>query len=293
MSSAFGLVVVILAILAAIGLGVLVTTVLPVSYERAEQFVERTGVHLTVTNASYVVDAIARTRRWRAAAVLLTLAVSIAWNLVAGTATFSFVTGISLAAAVLLGTVVGELRNASVRADGPRSATLSRRDESQYVGSWARTAPALLAVLAVVLVVVDLLVVPGLAVGILLMGLLAVAAWAASRWVTRFVVERPRPASADASIVAADDGLRSRALHAIGATTLLVSGWSVMLLAAFPFLGPTGEQTNTPLAVLAWTLLVGIAIAAWSFGRTPFLVPGADQELAAATPVEPDGDAAR
>lgn len=293
MSSVVGLALILLLVLGAAAIGAVVWSVLPVSYERAEKFVERTGVTLTATNAAYVVDAIARTRRYRAAAVLLTLAVAIAWGIVSGVVSFTTVTGVGLASAVLVGTVVGELRNASVRADGPRSATLSARQESQYVGSWARTAPSFLAALSVVLLVAALVVAPGFALGAAVAALVALSAWGISRWATGFVVERPRPATTDSNVLAADDGLRSRALHAIGGAASLVAGWAVVLLGALLFVGPRGEQTNTPLALLAWILMIGVAAAAWAAGSKEFLVASSVQAEAVADAVEHDGGAAR
>jgi hypothetical protein len=253
------------------GAAAVVRSFLPVSYDRAGQFVQRTGVELTRTNALYVVDAIARTRRWRAAFLLLATAGWISWNMAAGTADLTIATGVAFAAAVLGGTVLGELRNASARASGPRAASLTARQEPQYVGAWARRTPLLLAVVATVLLPVDLVVsdahwlVVALAVA-------AVGAWAVGRWAARFVVDRPRPVDADSSVIAADDGLRSRALHAIGAAAVLAAGWGAVVLAVLPLLGPTEEQTDSPWAVLAWMVLGGIAWAAWKRGSAPFLV---------------------
>jgi hypothetical protein len=104
----------------------------------------------------------------------------------------------------------------------------------------------------------------------------AIVAWVAARLATSFVVDRPRPSGADESVIEADDGLRSRALHTIAAAALLAGGWAVVALVAL-LLAPSDEpQTNTPLAFVAVTVMAVIALVAWGRGRAPF-------------PVVPDG----
>ena len=265
-----------------VAVGIL-TSLEPVRRGRVERFVERTGVTITASSAPYVVDALMRTRRWRFATVLVTVSGCLAANILLGTATFTTVVGELIAVAVMLGTLVGELRNAAARGDAPRTASLVPRQESQYVGPWARTWPAVLAVAAVVFGLVTVLVHPTEIVGTLVLGGVAVVAWPISRAATRFVVDRPRPAGADDDVVAADEGLRSRALHAIGGATCFVSSWSVLPLLVFPFMEGT-EESNTPLAFLLWIGLLVAAIVSWRRATRPFHVaePCVDEPAASA-----------
>jgi len=262
-----------------LGATLLVLGLEPVRRGRVERFVERTGVTITASSAPYVVDALTRTRRWRFSAVLVAVSGCVAWNIVANSSTFTTFMGEAVAVAVLVGTLVGELRNAAVRGDAPRTASLVARRESQYVGNWASIGPRVLAVAAIVLGVLTALRHPDDLVAPLVFGGVAVVAWLVSRAATRFVLERPRCADPDPDVLMADEGLRSRALHAIGGATWFVSLWSVAPLAVFPLMSGT-EEVNSGLALLLWVGLIAAAIAAWRLAAQPFPVAELDARRA-------------
>jgi hypothetical protein len=245
----------------------------PLRRGRIERFVERTGVTVTASSAPYVVDALTRTRRWRFSAVLVAVSGCFAWNIVTDSSTFTTFMGEAVAVAVLFGTLVGELRNATVRGDAPRTASLVARQESHYVGSWASVCPRAVAGVAIALGVVTALRHGDDLIAPVVFGGVAVAAWVVSRAATRFVLERPRCADPDPDVLAADEGLRSRALHAIGGATCFVSLWSVAPLVVFPFMSGT-EENNTPLALLLWLGLLVAAIVSWRLAAQPFPIGG-------------------
>ena len=253
----------------------------PVPLRRARQFVERSGVHLTPSNAQTVVDGLARTVRWRIVGVLLAISIAVAGASYqvqqAGSATAGAGTVVVLACGFLAGAVVGEVRNAARRAPGPRQATLVARRESDYVGTWAYRVPFGLALVAAPVtalgVRVDASYVLWLAAAVLV-------PWLTARWATRAILERPRPQSDDDAVLAADDGLRSRALHAIGGSVVLVSSWSVLSLALLLATDREGSDS-------AWSLLYAIGLmvtarVAWLLAVRPFAVRQADSVAPAA-----------
>jgi hypothetical protein len=243
----------------------------PVPLRRARQFVERSGVPLTPSNAQTVVDGLARTVRWRVAGVLLaiSIAVSVAGYQVqqAGSATVGSGTVVVLACGFLGGAVVGEVRNAARRAPGPRQATLVARRERDYVDPWAYRMPFGLALAAAPLAAVGVRVDPPY---VLWLVAAVLVPWLTARWATRAILERPRPQSDDDAVLAADDGLRSRALHAIGGSVVLVSSWSVVSLALVLATDWSGTDSAWPL-VYVIALLVTARVA-WLLAVRPFPV---------------------
>jgi hypothetical protein len=112
----------------------------------------------------------------------------------------------------------------------------------------------------------------------------AIVVWVVGRWCSRLIVERPIPA-AGRDVVDADAGLRSRALHAIGAAVTLVGGWVVIALAAVAMLGSSEPQPNSALAWLALLLMIAWLIYSVALGTSAFPVVTADHpDLAADAP---------
>ncbi len=265
---ALALVLIALAALA-IGLAAVAVSLAPVARPRLDRFVARTGVRFTSANAPYVLDALARTMRWRTAGVVLASAVWFAWDVLHQTLTVGTYTGVLLATGFLVGSVVGEVGSAVSRGSGPRTASLAARRERDYVGSWARTSPAVVAALSVVLGPVAALV-RSEPVGASLLVAVVLMAWAAGRGCTRLVLERPRPPEPDADVVAADDGLRSRALHAVGGAVVLGGSWSAITLVANLLRGD-GSRDGV-VAGCALLLMAVVAWWAWRRATAPFLV---------------------
>jgi hypothetical protein len=282
----------IIPLLVVVAVGLLGFGLMPVSQPRLRDFVLLTGVDLTERNAPFIVDGIARTRRWRIAVALMLVSILSAVEIVYDQLSISTLTGVVAAGGILLGTVIGEVRSVTRRGDGPRSASLEVRRESDYVGSWARVTLGWLALTGVVLGVAGILV-TGDAVGVGVASSLAMLPALVDRWVTRVILERPRPSDTSADVVAADDGLRSRALHGIGAAGVLSAVWSVVALAAALLVGaptrsavdsvPSHVPISWPLALLLLAILGAGAWKAWTLAQQTFLV-----QMIPVPPVDPE-----
>ena len=262
----------VLLVLVAVALLLVESALKPVTTKRVAQFVERTGVHLTARNAPIVADGLARTVRWRSAGVLVASSICLTGLVysfaLVRTATVGSGTVVVLACGFLAGAVIGEVGNAVHRGDGPRVASLARRDEGDYVGSWARRIPAATAAGSVVVwAALCLHTHPFVSVD-LLAG--AVVPWLVARWATGTILERPRPADTAPDVVAADDGLRSRGLHAVGGPVVLMGTWAFASLVSA--LLSDVRALGAALPVLYVVALLGCARLAWVLAVRPFPV---------------------
>ena len=252
-----------------VGLAQIAISLGPVPRPRLDRFVARTGVRFSAANASYVLDALARTMRWRTAGVVVASAVWLAWDVLHENVNVGTYTGVILATGFLVGSVVGEVGDAVSRGSGPRTASLVARREQDYVGSWARTWPMVVALLSLVVGPVAA-VARGDAVSATLLVAIVLVAWAAGRGCTRLILERPRPRETDPDVVVADDGLRSRALHAVGGAVVLAGSWSAIALVAFLLQGD-GSRDGL-VAAVALLVMAVVARIAWRRATAPFLV---------------------
>jgi hypothetical protein len=254
--------------LVAVGLSAVVVSLGPVRRARLDRFVSRTGVRFTAANAPYVLDALARAMRWRTAGVVLASAACLAWAVLHESLTLSTYTGVVLAAFFLAGCVVGEVGNAVSRGAGPRTASLEVRREEDYVGAWAARWPLVAGLLSLPLALLDIAA-RGDVLSVVPLATIALGSWTVARWSTRLILERPRPAVLDLDVVAADDGLRSRALHAVGGAVVLAGSWAVVALAV-------GWMEGSPSsALVGFAGLVVMAVTArlaWRRATAPFLV---------------------
>jgi hypothetical protein len=267
---------------AALALAAVVVSLGPVPRRRLDRFVARTGVRFTAVNAPYVLDALARTMRWRTAGVVVAAAGWFAWDVLHERLNLSTFTGVLLATGFLVGSVVGEVGSAVSRGTGPRTASLSSRREEDYVGPWARTWPMAVGLLSLVMGVIAAAA-SGETIGAVVLVTVALVAWAAERGCTRLILERPRPADTDADVVAADDGLRSRALHAVGGAVVLAGSWSAIALVALSLRGDTSRDGL--VAGIGLVGMAGVARVAWRRATSSFLVVGDPAE-----PIEPVSD---
>lgn len=273
----------------------------PVQREEVEELAQRAGVRVTTSSVGLVVDAVARTRLWR------TVGVTVALGLVIVATAYDSATNqrLTINLTVLLwglvgywvGCIVGELRTARAPlGDGPRSASLVRRQLGDYVGSWATARPRLLGAIGLVAATCALLL-GSRDLWVLLGGYGAAAVAGVLAVVSRYVVERPRP-DLSPDVAEADDALRSRSLHAIAgasvgictwAASLAVAGLLVALLArggvsAFEG-GPDGGVVPIAAAGVLVVVVCGlvIPIAGFVVGRrlmrTPFPVVRAAEAL--------------
>lgn len=266
----------------------------PVERREIGEVAALSGLAVTVDNAPVIQEWVARTRLWRTLGVLGALAGMLAF------AVFSWRSwqSLDIPLTILLwglvgywvGSVVAELATArAMRGDGPRSASLTPREMSAYVGPWAAQWPLRLAAAGAVGMVVML------ALGerswwVWACGLGAIVVAVVTRLVSRYVLDRPQPVQAE-DVSAADDAVRSRSLHALGGTAVGISIWLASISvggAASAVLARTGldsmltgsDGSTTPLGftaavvLLAWAVLLPIVgfIIGRRLTRRPFAV---------------------
>lgn len=271
-------------IMVPIVLWALVLGFMPVSELRVLRFVHLTDVELTEDNAALVIDGIVRTRRWRAAVTLVLVSCLVAAQIVVDQVAVSTMTAVVASAGVLVGTVIGELRSAARRGDGPRSASLEVRVESAYVGDWARIGTLVLGIVGVLVALIATAVTGDVVQGLaaLVVSLLPALL---DRWATRVILERPRPGEQGLDVVAADDGLRSRALHGIGGVSLFASACVVIAVVAVLLAGepvpppvdwmPATAPISGPLAALVLVAIASAGWISWRLSQRRFVVPSA------------------
>lgn len=252
----------------------------PVQRGELEAFAAASGLHVTVANGPRVLEAIARTRLWRKVGLLVAGAASAAGIAVRAVQTGELHVGVVVALWLLLGYLAGavlaELLTArSASAAGPRSASLRRREITDYVGDWAVRWPRLLAVVGLV---------AGLAAPALrnrswwvpAAGVGAAAVWVVTLLVARYVLERPQQPAAE-ELLAADDAIRSRSLHALAGTAVGIELWLAALAVIgllLTALGSAGTQAVPPLLALILVLAVPVAavVSSRRLARRPFQV---------------------
>jgi hypothetical protein len=225
-----------------IGIGIVVLPVLlavvllvraavaPVSRTRLERFARRQQLVITPANGNRVITYLATTRRWRSAGVLMVLALFVAWI---GYATSvrpfagEFTTEINvlhLVAGWFVGAVIAEARLAGTPTGPVRLAALQPRDPSMYLPRYAQwLVPGALVVSVAVGLVTFAQAAGALDVRTAVVAQLAALVVAAAVWVvSRHVLARPQPVLPPDEL-AADDAIRSRALHVLaGSGTALV-----------------------------------------------------------------------
>jgi hypothetical protein len=262
----------------------LVLGLTPVSQLRVLRFVHLTDVELTDDNAALVMDGIVRTRRWRAALTMVLVSCLVAVQILVDQVSISTMTAVVASAGVLVGTVIGELRSAARRGDGPRTASLDVRVESAYVGDWARTGTLVLGVVGVLVAMIATAVTGDVVQGLaaLVVSLLPALL---DRWATRVILERPRPGEQGHNVVAADDGLRSRALHGIGGVSLFAGACALIAMVAVLLTGrptpspvdwvPSTAPISGPLAALVLVAITSAGWISWRLSQRRFVVPSA------------------
>jgi hypothetical protein len=255
----------------------------PVQRAELEAFAGASGLDVTVANGPRVLEAIARTRLWRMVGLLVAGSASAAAVVVRAVRTGVLHVGVEIVLWLLIGyfvgAVLGELLTAwSAPAPGPRSASLRRREASEYVGSWAVRWPRLLGAVGLVAALAAPALgdrswwLPAAGVG-------AAVVCGVTVLVTRFVLERPQqPAEED--LLAADDAIRSRSLHALAATAIGIELWLAALaviglaLTLLGRLGADAEQGVPPLLAVVLVLAVPVSAVVVSrrLARRPFRV---------------------
>ena len=266
----------------------------PVERREIAEVAAASALAITVDNAPVVQEWVARTRLWRTLGVLGAIAGMLAYAVLSWRSARSF----DLPLTILLwglvgywaGSVVAELATArAMRGDGPRSASLTPREMSAYVGAWAARWPLRLAA-AGALGMVTTLALGERSWWVWACGLGVVAVALVTRLVSRYVLDRPQPVQAE-DVSAADDAVRSRSLHALGGTAVGIAIWlaSISLgAAASMLLARTGVDSaltdadgsttalgfTAAVVLLVWAVLLPIVgfIIGRRLARRPFAV---------------------
>jgi hypothetical protein len=224
----------------------------PVGRARLEKFARRQRLRITPANGELVIRYLAHTRRWRIAGVLAGIGIVAAIGL-AG----SRLEGAALFAGWFVGAVIAETRLAAGPSGARRVASLAPRTFHRYVG---RFTWYLLPMTAVAAVAVAIIAVPrGRAFLQVATALLAVGITVAVMLTRSRIVARAQPYEQPA-LIAADDALRSRALHVLSgggiALVLICVGTQCDLLASIS--SASGDSTAGVVStavtyVGAWT----------------------------------------
>ena len=227
----------------------------PVERCEVEELAELSDLDVTASNVGLLVDAIARTRLWRTVGVLVAVAACVCWMAAVAMReqrlTFELAFLLWGLIGYWAGSVVAELRTAQTDpGDGPRTASLERRELTDYVGSWAAVWPRRLGLAGAIAGAL------ALATGsrdpwVIGFGLGAAAISVAGLVVAQYVLERSRPDLAP-DVAAADDAVRSRSLHAIGGATVGIGIWTASIAVAGAILTALARAVgDDPSVVLA------------------------------------------
>jgi hypothetical protein len=237
----------------------------PVQQAEVERFARCSDLPVSVENGGRIVQAIARTRFWRAmgvtTAVLLSLFFTIWTAFHSNQLTFKLVLLLVVLAGYYSGSVIAEYRTAHEEyGQVLRVASLRPRLLSDYIDRWAQRWPRTLAFAGMVFALISLVAAGrinwGLAAGV---GALAVALVTAV--VARHIVERPS-ALESAELMATDSAIRSRSLHALCGATIGIQIWlvSIALIDALSSVAVrAGVPSNGPLLVLA-LIVFGVVV---------------------------------
>jgi len=242
----------------------------PVDRGEVERFVQQSGLVLTVDNGPRVVDAIARTRFWRALGVLIAFVVFVVVTGVSSALNQMFYVNLLGVLGMLfgyfVGCVVGEFRTARrTVGPGPRSASIVPREPADYIGDWARRWPIMLGVAGPVAAGLAFTAGGG-QVGGAAAGLGAAVVALTTAAVTRYVLERPQGAE-EADLRVADDAIRSRSLHALTGSAVGIQLWLLSITVGVMLIG-LAERFASDAAEQGLTLFIALifflAIPLWA-----------------------------
>jgi hypothetical protein len=241
----------------------------PVSRVRLERFARRQQLTVTATNGNQVLAYLATTRRWRAAGMVVSFAVSVALSLLDNAVTANFLT---LFIGWFVGALIAEVRVAHLGRGDRQAASLSPRRPTQYVSrfDWYALVVALvLSLAAAAFAVLHGVNVRQVPVDATLWFAGAVVVLVAVRAMQIRVLRRPQPL-AEPDVIAADDAIRSRSLH-------VLTGGAVALVAycAFGILNSLdlrwGDQLEYPSQWLSLLSICGIPIG-WQIAMSRWRV---------------------
>jgi hypothetical protein len=196
----------------------------PVSRVRLERFARRQKLTVTATNGNQVLAYLATTRRWRAAGLVVSFAVSVALSLLDNAVTANVLT---LFIGWFVGALIAEVRVAHLARDHRLAASLSPRRPTQYVSrfDWYALAVALsLSLGAAVFAIAHGVRARQIPVDATLWFTGALAVLVVVRAMQIRVLRRPQPL-AEPDVIAADDAIRSRSLHVLTGGAVALVGY--------------------------------------------------------------------
>lgn len=247
----------------------------PVRSPRVQQFARRHHLVITANNEPQVIEYLKTTRQWRVAGLATALTAGLAW------VTYAVITGSSgeiyvlqLFAGWFIGAVIAEARLARAPRGQLRRASLAPRAVSMYLPRFPQVLlSATLGVSLALGVVTGLLAAAGrgpdgrTAVIALVAALISAGVvWA----VARLVVTRPQPVLPPDQL-AADDAIRSRALHVLAGSgvALVLYAAASQLSALSPALAEGAAKVTNATALV----LVFVApLLGWWVATRPFSV---------------------
>lgn len=257
----------------AVGVAVVWAMVAPVSRSRLERFARRQQLQITPDNGDLVIRYLAITRRWRAGGILVAFGLGIVW--LSTRIDFSGeINLLQLFAGWFAGAVLAEARLARTPAGPVRLAALQPRDPSMYLPRYAQwLVPAALAVSVALGLVTVTLAAAGRSPDVRTAAVAQVAAVAVAGmvWaVGRHVLSRPQPVLPPDQL-AADDAIRSRALHVLaGSGTALVLYAVISQLSALAD-GLSGQVVDV-IGGTVFVLVFAAPLLGWFVATQPWSV---------------------
>ncbi len=237
-----------------------------VTRNRLERFARRQALVITPVNGSRVIGYLRTTRRWRGSGILIALGCDLVRTAMGSN---GFRVGLEVFAGWFVGAVIAEWRVGSGSRDGVRrAASLLPRRASDYVPTalWMATVGAFVAVAAFAVGILISANGGRLTVLVWLLGLIATGSIVAL--VARHVLHRPQ-ALDGGDVLAADDALRSRSLHALLGSGLALAGYALAQLSsvAAEYRAWGGEQWPSLVTAIGIIVLpmVGITEATATF----------------------------
>jgi hypothetical protein len=260
-----------LALLAALAIiAALITSVVvdgPVSRRRVERFADRHALTVTADNGPQIITYLAITRRWRSAGLIGGAMYHLLSELQHHRAGVSLT---SMLAGWFVGALLAEVRVAGITT-GRRAASLTARTPKRYVSRISRWALFGSVLAFVVLTATAVggtdprqLPVPLVVAAVMVAVIVLVVALTSRR-----VLRRPQPVAA-ADVLAADDAIRSRSLHAVTGSSVTLILYCTFEPVSLLVAGDVTESAAVLLLIAAVAVpLVGVRLttARWVVRR--------------------------
>ncbi|MEV2238372.1 hypothetical protein [Micromonospora sp. NPDC049891] len=253
----------------AVALLVFVFADMPVARHRVTRLAARHGLTVTVDSGPQLIAYLVVTRRWRAAGAAFGCTLYALQGLAEQRLAFSIVYAV---AGWFAGALLAEVRLAHRTSPRP-AALLVRRTSERYLPPPLRAALPLSVATCLALAAITVTTPAGSQAGArvaLWTGtavLVSVLAWVARRR----VLLRPQPPGPP-EVLATDDAIRSRSLHALTASATTLMLYCVLDELARLSAGQASEALAVPLVVAG---LVVVPLAGWRMATSPWRVPTA------------------